>query len=85
MMMAASTSSPTAMASPPSVIVFKPTPSGLRSRPARATDRGMVRVTINAARTFPNKNRITSTTKTPPSSTARPTPPRADVTRSDWS
>ena len=85
MMIAASTSRPTAMASPPSVIVFRPTSSGRSSSPASAIDSGMVSVTMTAARTLPSSNRITSTTNTPPSSTARPTPPSADVTSSDWS
>ena len=85
MMIAASTSRPTAIASPPSVIVFRPTPSGRSSSPARAIDSGIVSVTISAARTLPSRSRITSTTKTPPSRTARPTPPSADATSSDWS
>ena len=67
MMIAASTSRPTAIASPPRVIVFNPTSSGLSRRPARAIESGMVNVTTSAARMLPSNSRITSTTKTPPS------------------
>ena len=85
MMIAASTSRPTAIASPPSVIVLSPTSSGFSSRPASAIDSGIVSVTISAARTLPSSSRMTSTTNTPPSITARPTPPSADATSCDWS
>ena len=85
MMIAASTSRPTAIASPPSVIVFSPTSSGLSRRPASAIESGMVNVTTSAARTLPSSSRITSTTNTPPSMTARPTPPNAEFTSCDWS
>ena len=40
MMIAASTSRPTAIAKPPSVIVFRPTPSGCSRSPASAIDSG---------------------------------------------
>ena len=85
MMIAASTSKPTAMASPPSVMVFRPTSSQCSSRPASAIDTGMVKVTTRAARQFPSRPRMTRTTKTAPNITARPTPPSADSTSADWS
>ena len=82
---AASTNKPTAIARPPSVIVFKPTLSRSSRIPARAIDIGIVRVTITAARTSPSNTNRTSTTNAAPRSTARPTPPKADWISADWS
>ncbi len=53
-MIAASTSSPTAMASPPSVMVFSPTFRRSSRMPASAMDIGIVSVTMIAARTSPS-------------------------------
>jgi hypothetical protein len=85
MMIAASTRSPTAIARPPSVMVLMPTPSGFNISPERAIDSGRVSVTTSAARRLPRRTKSTPTTSTAPRRTARPTPPRASVTRSDWS
>ncbi len=84
-MIAASTSSPTAIARPPSVMVLMPTPRGRSSSPESATESGIVSVTIAAARALPRSANRTAATKTPPSSTARPTPPSAVATSCDWS
>ena len=81
-MIEASTSKPTAIARPPRVIVFRPTPNQRSKMPELAIDSGIVRVTSSAARRFPSKPNSTSTTSAAPISTARPTPPSAPSTRS---
>jgi len=66
MMIAASTKMPTAIASPPSVIVLIPAPHQYMTMPARTTDVGRVTVTITADRTSPRSSRSTVTTSTAP-------------------
>ena len=85
-MIDASTSSPTAIARPPKVIVLMPTPERRSRIPASAIDSGIVSVTMSAARTSPSSaNDHQHDEARRRASTARPTPPSAERTSADWS
>ncbi len=84
-MMAASTSRPTAMASPPSVMVLMPDARRLQQQ-ARERERERQRQGDDERRAHvPQQQEEDATTSKAPISTARPTPPSAEPTSSDWS
>jgi len=85
MITAASTSRPTAMARPPRVMAFRPSPAAWSGRAAPKVARGSTASTGRAARKRPSRATRMPATRTPPSSRARDTPFRACLTRPPWS
>ena len=82
-MMASSTSAPTAMAMPPSVMLLMDNPQKRSPTMAARSDNGMARSVIAPARRFARNTKVTKTTSRVPSRSASVRLPSASSMKSD--
>ena len=82
---ASSTSTPTARASPPSVITLSVSPRAARTMTEQRMERGMERATIPVARQLPRKSSSMRAVRAAAMAASTTTPRRAAFTKADWS
>ncbi|MGF6837829.1 hypothetical protein QF001_001696 [Paraburkholderia youngii] len=80
-----SISTPTASASPPSVMMLMVSPSAESTISDVSTESGIVAAMMSVARQLPRKSRIIAAVRHAAISGSRTTPAMADFTKTDWS